>query len=263
MIGYTTTFIAVFLPAALLIPEPNVLQGAVPIVAAFAGGSLAGAVSALVDRRRGTFGSPSVGRLSGPAIGDLIPSGLVGTAATIVIVGVVFAIIATLEPEQAFDYALPGSIALALVGVATFGAWAIAARAIAHRRPIAGDATTLAWSDALRAQNILDFILLPAAAAIFSLIGTVPSAIVALTADNRTAANVGLTPTMLIPLTMLIVRVTMQLSSKTSRHYQQRLWPELANAGANADDSTDTDAKAAANATPSTARPNQIWAAHE
>jgi len=251
MIGYTTTFIAVFLPLALLIPNATVLQGAVPIVAAFAGGSLTGALRALVDRRRGTFGSPSVGRLGGPAVGDLVPSGLVTTTATIVGVGVVFAIVAALVPGQAVSYASTGSIALAIAGVVTFGTWALAAPAIARSRPIAGDATTLAWSDALRAESIRDLILLPATAAIFSLVGTVPSAIVALTADDRAAANVGLTASALIPVAMMIVLVTMQLSSNSSRHYQRRLWPELANANA------------ATNATPSPARANQIWAAHE
>lgn len=202
MIGYSTTFIAVFLPLALLIPDTTLLQGAVPIVAAFAGGSLAGALSALVDRRRGTFGSPSVGRLGGQAVSDLLPSSLVSTTA--------------------------------IAGVATFGAWALVAPAIARSRPIAGDASTLAWSDALRAESIRDLLLLPATAALFSLVGTVPAAIVAFTADTRAAADVGLTASVLIPAAMMIVLVAMQLSSQTSSHYQRRLWPELANAEASA-----------------------------
>jgi len=262
-IGYTTTFIAVFLPLALLIPNATVLQGAVPIVAAFAGGSLAGALSALVDRRRGTFGSPSVGRLGGPSVGDLVPSGLIGTTAIIVGVGVVFAIVAALVPGQAVSYASTGSIALAIAGVATFGTWALAAPAIARSRPIAGDATTLAWSDALRAESIRDLVLLPATAAVFSLFGTVPAAILAFTTDPEAASDAGLIASVLIPVAMMVVLFTMQVSSKTSRHYQRRLWPELAHASTDAHASTETDANAAANAAPYPARPNQIWAAHE
>jgi len=235
IIGWSTAFFAVFLPLSLLLPDVNLLQGLAPAVIGLAGGSVAAATTALVDRRRGTFGSPSVGRLGGPSVGDLVPVGLVSTATSIIIVAATFAVMATLLPGDALADGPPASAALAIVGVATFAAWWWAARAIAHRRPITGDATTLAWSDALRAESIRDLLLLPAAAAMFSLIGTVPAVLVALAAlaiDDGVARDIARSTTFLVPVGIMIAIVAMQASKWTSRHYQRRLWPELATVGA-------------------------------
>ena len=228
-IGVIAILISVFLPLVLLLPEVDLLQGSAPIVLVFASGFVAAAVTALVDRRRGTFGSPSVGRLVGPSVGDLVPVGLVSTAAVVVIVGATLAVVATLLPGDALADAPPASAPLALVGVVAFAVWVWAARTIAHRRPITGDTTTLAWSDALRAQSIRDLLLLPVFASVFSLIGTVPAALRAVAADDGAARDIAHSTTFLVPVGIMITMVAIEASRWTGRHYQRRLWPELAN----------------------------------
>ena len=227
-IGFGATFLSVYLPLSLILPDATLRQGVVPVFMAFAGGSVAAAVTALVDRRRGTFGAPSVGRLRGPAVSDLVPARLVRIATVIVVVSAVLAAVAMLPPDDVFAETPSASAALALVGIATLTAWWWGSRALAHRRPITGDATTLAWSDALRAESIRDLLLLPATAAMFSMIDTVPAALLALAGDDGTARSIAINVSFFMPLAALIPLVIVQSSKWTSRHYQRRLWPELA-----------------------------------
>ena len=226
-IGVGATFLFVSLPLVLILPDATLLQGVVPVAIAFAGGSLTTAVTALNDRRRGTFGAPSVGRLRGPAVSDLVPARLVRMAAVIVVVSAVLATVAMLPPNDVFAETPSASAALALVGIATLTAWWWGSRALAHRRPMAGDATTLAWSDALRAESIRDLLLLPATAAMLSMVDTVPAALVALAGDDGAARSIAINVSFFVPLAVLIPLVIVQCSYWTSRHYQRHLWPEL------------------------------------
>lgn len=228
--GFAAAFVAVFVPFALLQPDADVLRGSVLVVVAFACATAAGAAAALLDRRRGSFGSPSVGRLRGPRLADLVPPGLIIVVSLMVVVALVGAAAMPLLPDAVVAEIPPGSGALAIVAALALLAWAVAARALAHRRPIAGDTATLAWSDALRAESVRDLLLLPAYAAAYSLVGTAFAVLAAaFPAGSRAGDIVGVIP-LLVPVLLIIGVVALLYSDATARHYQRRLWPELADA---------------------------------
>lgn len=239
VVGFGVAFLVVYVPASLLLPESGSRFGFVPIVLAFTAGATVTTIATLVDRRRAVFGDARVGRVGGPAIDDLVPVSAVRIVAVAVFVAVFIAAVVSLllpkdDPSTAAAVWQPLIIILAALGVVTLALWRVASARIAASRPISGDATTLAWSDALRAESISTLLMLPIVNAMMSIQFAVPAIVTAFAPDQFEAFNVGMLIGLAVSLTVILVVHATTSGGPGARHYQRRLWPELAAATSSA-----------------------------
>ncbi len=233
MLGYGVGYLLVFVPAALLLPRAGSDLGPLMLVLAFAVGTVVTTAVTLVDRRRTVFGEARVARLDGPAVDDLIAPAtvrLVGIAiaAAIAAAAVVVVMSRSVDSAATVGFFPPLIVTLAVVAVAALVLWRLTARHVAAQRPISGDATTLAWSDALRAESIGDMLLVPTMSAALALQLAVPTIAALLAPQQLEAFTTGNVVGLAIALSLIIAMTVQTTGGPGARHYQRRLWPELA-----------------------------------
>lgn len=234
-VGFGIAYLVVFVPAALLLPRSGSELGPMMIVLAFAAGALAMTATALIDRRRAVFGEARVGRLGGPTVRDLLSPAAIGVASVAVAAALGLAALALLLPRRidaASAAATWGPLVstLAIMAVVTLLLWRIIATRIAASRPISGDATTLAWSDALRAESVSNLLILPVFSSMLSIQFAIPTIATLLFPGWFQAFNVGMLVGLTVSLTVILVVHATTSGGPGARHYQRRLWPELATA---------------------------------
>ncbi len=193
--------------------------------------AVAGAVAVavvMIDPRRTSFGNP-VARLERVKITDLVPSRAIGLVVGVVAVAVSLAALqvvtsgVTPAPDGATSWTALGS-SLAAIAAALLAMWVVASRAIAAMRPLSGDAATLAWSDALRAESVRDLLAVPALPAMIAVpLLAAELARGALPDPNMASvvSGVAVYATLALAIVMLIV----MLDHRTTRHFRRALWP--------------------------------------
>jgi hypothetical protein len=228
-IGTVAAVLALIIPL-LLAPDFTTPVIVVALTVIVAGGAAASVGTALVDRRRSTFGTPTVARLSGPDVHDLVPlRPAIATAifalAALVVSGAT--VVNPSTPVGGFTDLTVAALALAVGSLLGVIGWCVAARAIARSRPITGDATTLAWSDALRAESIRDLLVLPFLSAFMSLQLGVPALTKLVDPDNPAVTQTAAAVSVYGSLAIVVMMGLFWFDRRSAQHFKHRLWPAL------------------------------------
>lgn len=233
--------------AFLLVPADWYLRSAVIVLGAFGGVAVGVAVAALRHARRAHRDAEgqtalSAGRLTPVEVADLVPPGERRgmPVAVAVSAGMLLLLLGALALAGQLDALTASTVGggitlLALAGVST-ALWRVAAERIARSRPVTGGTQALAWSDALRSVTLRDMIALPLTAAIYAPLVPLTELITRAEPPLSTIAGAALGLTALAAVAVAIVTAAMFEAGpehrRSSRHYQRRLWPELADGGA-------------------------------
>lgn len=228
LMGNAAAFLTVIVLLFAFRIEVTASLGIVIVIIGFTGGAAASVCVALIDRRRGSFGATSVGRLGGPTVYDLVPSRPAVATGVFAVMALAIsgAIVANLGAiGGSVDGPSVAAIMLAIGSVLGLVSWWFASRAIARSRPITGDATTLAWSDALRAESIRDLLVLPFVSAFMSLQLGVPALASVRAPDDPEFTQIATAVSTYGSLAIIVAMGLFWFDRRSARHFKRRLWP--------------------------------------
>ncbi|GMA29096.1 hypothetical protein [Arenivirga flava] len=214
--------------------EPGATTGIVTVLVVYGSVALCIAVSAGAGRPWVPEGTPRMARVGAARIQDYVPAfELVGARA---LCGL--AVLACIGSAITAGASGSGAVAAwwagyAAIVVAIAVAWELNARRVLRRSVPAGSTQQLAWNDALRASVLRDTLTLPLTAGFFGAFAGPLHVLTELPLPGWIAAAVGGAVFLLLVAAVLVL-IPIALLVKPGRHYQRRLWPELAAAPADA-----------------------------
>lgn len=230
LIGNTVAFVAAIVLLLALRIELTASLGFLIVMIGFTGGAAASVCIALIDRRRGSFGATSVGRLGGPSVHDLVPARPAIATGVFATTALVVSVVTVARPgEIGGDGENPGILAILLAICSVLGlvGWWFASRAMARSRPITGDAATLRWSDALRAESIRELLLVPFLSAFMSIQLGAPALAKILAPGDPGIAQTAVAVSTYSSLAIVVAMGLFWFDRRSARHFKRRLWPAL------------------------------------